>query len=60
MFFLDDGARQNIFSGSWRWPKTLVDFAVFDARLAVTWRGPDRKAKVNPFGRATKPSYLYI
>jgi hypothetical protein len=34
---------RNIFAGSWRWPKTLFDLAVSEARLAVTSRGPMRR-----------------
>src|ERR1700733_8050176 len=33
---------RNIFVGACRWPKTLVDFAFSDARLAAIWRGPFR------------------
>jgi hypothetical protein len=39
----------NIFDGSWRWPKTLVDFAVSDARLAAISECPMRRALSYPF-----------
>jgi hypothetical protein len=56
----DAGVRtaRNIFSGFRGWPKTLSDFAFWEARLAVIWRRPIRPVEDDPLGHAVLIIYI--